>query len=135
MTVPAGAPTASRVTTWPPSRTRRVPVVASRPRLTTVTWLTAAMAASASPRKPRVRMACRSSAVFSFDVAWRRKAVSISAASMPLPLSATWMSCRPPPRMSMVMAVAPASMLFSTSSLTTDDGRSTTSPAAICDAS
>ena len=31
------------------------------------------------------------------------------------------------------MRVAPASRAFSTSSLTTEDGRSTTSPAAICD--
>ena len=37
----------------------------------------------------------------------------------------------PPPRSSTVMWVAPASMAFSTSSFTTEAGRSTTSPAAI----
>ena len=45
------------------------------------------------------------------------------------------MSPRPPPSISTSMRRAPASSAFSTSSLTTDAGRSTTSPAAIWSAS
>ena len=43
---------------------------------------TAEMAARASPRKPRVPMASRSYSVRSLLVAWRRKAVSASAAAV-----------------------------------------------------
>src|SRR5689334_3915362 len=50
---------------------------------------------------------------------------------MPLPSSLTRMDLRPPSSSATSMIVAPASMEFSTSSLTTDEGRSTTSPAAI----
>jgi hypothetical protein len=49
---------------------------------------TAEMAARASPRKPRVPMASRSYSVRSLLVAWRRKAVSASAAAMPQPYEA-----------------------------------------------
>ena len=49
---------------------------------------TLAMEASASPRKPRVWMWPRSSALAILLVAWRTKALSIYSASMPLPLSA-----------------------------------------------
>ena len=48
---------------------------------------TAAMAASASPRKPSVPMAARSAAERSLLVAWRRKAVGNCSAGMPQPLS------------------------------------------------
>jgi hypothetical protein len=41
------------------------------------------------------------------------------------------MRARPPSSTAMSMLVAPASSAFSTSSLTTEAGRSTTSPAAI----
>ena len=51
--------------------------------------------------------------------------------TMPWPLSAMRMSLRPPASTSMRMRVAPASREFSRSSLTTEAGRSTTSPAAI----
>ena len=50
---------------------------------------------------------------------------------MPLPLSATRMRDMPPFWISTVTEVAPASMAFSTSSFTTEAGRSTTSPAAM----
>ena len=50
---------------------------------------------------------------------------------MPQPLSEMRMKVMPPFWISMVTRVAPASMAFSTSSLTTEAGRSTTSPAAI----
>ena len=58
-------------------------------RVISSTRLTAAMAANASPRKPRVPMASRSYSVRILLVAWRRKAVRQSSASMPLPSSVT----------------------------------------------
>ena len=92
---------------------------------------TDAIAASASPRKPSVRMPSKSSALRILLVAWRRMAVGMSSGSMPQPLSVTRIKVTPPFWISTVMRVAPASMEFSISSLMTDAGRSTTSPAAI----
>src|SRR5690348_41240 len=54
-----------------------------------------------------------------------------SSCPMPQPLSVIAMSFLPPPSTSMRMRVAPASREFSSSSLMTEAGRSTTSPAAI----
>ena len=51
---------------------------------------------SASPRKPRVAMLRRSSAVRSFEVACLEKAVSTWLAGMPEPLSWTLMDLVPP---------------------------------------
>ena len=64
-------------------------------------------------------------------VAWRVSASASSSRGMPLPLSATTMRLMPPPSRRTSIWVAPASRLFSSSSLTTEAGRSTTSPAAI----
>ena len=86
------------------------------------------MEGRASPRKPRVAMERRSSEVRSLLVAWRSKARRASSLTMPWPLSAMRMSLRPPASTSMRMRVAPASREFSRSSLTTEAGRSTTSP-------
>src|SRR6476469_2809509 len=91
---------------------------------------TAPMEGSASPRKPRVRIAERSSSC-SLEVAWRSIAKARSPRSMPLPSSVTWMMLKPPPLATTSMRAAPASMAFSISSLTTLAGRSTTSPAAM----
>jgi hypothetical protein len=96
-----------------------------------VTRATAAMAARASPRNPRVAMRKRSSGAEILLVAWRAKARATSAAGMPHPSSATRMRERPPPSVSTSIREAPASRAFSTSSLTTEAGRSITSPAAI----
>ena len=73
----------------------------------------------------------RSFEVRSLLVAWARKDMATSSGSMPQPLSVTRMSFLPPSSSWISMRVAPASMEFSTSSLTTDAGRSITSPAAI----
>src|SRR5471032_258738 len=54
-----------------------------------------------------------------------------SSGSIPSPSSSTRMSFLPPSSTLMAMRRAPASIEFSTSSLMTDAGRSTTSPAAI----
>ena len=53
---------------------------------------------------------------------------------MPQPLSVTRIYVTPPRRISTVTIEAPASIEFSTSSLMTEEGRSTTSPAAISSA-
>ena len=95
------------------------------------TWDTAAMLDRASPRKPKEPMVRRSSAVRILLVEWRRKAMEISSFSMPDPLSVMRISVVPPSCISTVIAEAPASIAFSTSSFTTEEGRSTTSPAAI----
>src|SRR5437763_14896063 len=50
---------------------------------------------------------------------------------MPQPLSETRISFLPPPSIWTLMRVAPASSEFSSNSLSTEAGRSTTSPAAI----
>ena len=92
---------------------------------------TAQIAGSASPRKPRVAMAARSSSAAILDVAWRASASSASAPVMPVPSSATEIRAAPPSRSSTVTVPASASSAFSTSSFTAAAGRSTTSPAAI----
>ena len=92
---------------------------------------TLAMLARASPRKPRVDMPARSSARLILEVACFWKARGRSRGSMPQPSSVTRIKPFPPSATSTRILPAPASMEFSTSSLTTDAGRSMTSPAAI----
>ena len=87
--------------------------------------------ASASPRKPRLTIASRSSRVWILEVAWRLSARASSSFTMPLPLSRTRIILAPPFSISISIRVAPESKLFSTSSFTTEAGLSTTSPAAI----
>ena len=73
----------------------------------------------------------RSSSVAILLVAWRLSARGNSSLQMPPPLSRNLMRLCPPFSISSSIRVAPASRLFSISSLTTDAGLSTTSPAAI----
>ena len=101
-----------------------------RGRLMMRSRLTPASAASASPRKPS-RVIRISSSSSSLEVAWRCTASASWSGAMPLPSSVTAISARPPPLSSTAIRVAPASIAFSTSSLTADAGRSITSPAAI----
>ena len=84
----------------------------------------------ASPRNPSERIANRSSSS-SFDVACRSTQSARSSALIPEPSSVTRISDSPPPTTTISICVAPASMAFSISSLTTLAGRSTTSPAAM----
>src|SRR5206468_8121596 len=65
------------------------------------------------------------------DVACRPNASTASLLLIPQPSSTTRTSARPPARASTDTVLAPASSALSTSSLTTDAGRSITSPAAI----
>ena len=114
----------------PPST--RISCAASVPRgrLVMDSRATAPMEGRASPRKPRVCMASRSSPS-SLEVAWRSTARARSSALMPLPSSVTRISRRPPPSTTISMRVAPASRAFSTISFSAAAGRSTTSPAAM----
>src|ERR1700736_6608526 len=89
------------------------------------------MAGSASPRKPNVETPTRSEASLILDVPCRASARGTSSADMPAPSSLTRTSLRPPSSTAISIADAPASIEFSTSSFTTEEGRSTTSPAAI----
>ena len=129
--VPTSAGTPSRWATTPPSPPSRRPSGAPPARLVTVKRETAQIAASASPRKPSVAIASRSSSRASLEVAWRSSASGSSSAVMPWPSSETRINAAPPSRRSTVTVRAPASRAFSTSSFTADAGRSTTSPAAI----
>ncbi len=99
-------------------------------RLVMVRRPTAPRLGSASPRKPKLRMSRRSEPSI-FDVAWRASASGRSAAVIPQPSSLTRISRLPPPAIATSIRRAPASSAFSTSSLTAEAGRSTTSPAAM----
>ena len=95
------------------------------------TCATEAILANASPLKPSVDIPCKSLLVFILLVVCGSNARPRSSPSIPQPLSATDINFRPPSSMDTVIFVAPASILFSISSLTTLAGRSITSPAAI----
>ena len=137
--MPSGAPISSSsrgILSSPPDSVpgrlaARTPVRLSRVLVIISTWETAAIEDRASPRKPSVVRLCRSLSVRILLVAWRVKAAGICSAGMPDPLSVTRIREMPPSRISILMAVAPASMAFSISSLATLRGLSTTSPAAI----
>ena len=134
MTVPSGQPVSPISWMSPALRVTRVPLPSPRRRVVSSTSLTAETAASASPRKPMVPMASRPASSRSFEVACRRKAMPASSGAMPLPSSATRMYVAPPSLISTVTIWAPASKEFSISSLITEAGLSTTSPAAIISA-
>src|SRR5579884_522866 len=129
--VPSRPATSSTAVMSPPSTESRAPLSSSAGLVVRVMRDTEAMEGSASPRKPSVRMANRSSAERILLVAWRCRARTASLQVMPQPLSATRIRCLPPSSSPMTMCVAPASIAFSTNSLTAEAGRSTTSPAAI----
>ena len=93
--------------------------------------LTAAIDASASPRKPSVVKRSRSPSETILLVAWGRAHSSTSSFVMPQPLSATRIRLVPPDSISAVMREAPASTALSKNSRKTAQGRSITSPAAI----
>src|SRR5918997_1919690 len=93
---------------------------------------TLAMEGRASPRKPKVVTVSMSSTFWILLVAWRRTERAASSGGMPPPSSRIRMREVPPSPSSTSIRVAPASRAFSTSSLTTEAGRSTTSPAATC---
>ena len=126
-----GAHPASRTSrTFPPSTKISVPATESFSRVTKRNRETLAILGTASPRKPRVMIVAKSPTVRNLLVAWRSRDRSASSRDIPHPSSLTRINAAPPRSMSTRISRAPASMLFSTSSLTTEAGRSTTSPAA-----
>ena len=129
--VPSGSPASSTRAIFPPLISTTVPDSSSAARVSSRSRETDAIEGRASPRKPNVATLSRSSAFLIFDVAWRSKASMASSRTMPHPLSVIWMSFLPPAWTLILMRVAPASREFSSISLTTEAGRSTTSPAAI----
>ena len=114
----------------PASTVRVDPVAASFMREAIVKRATAPIDGSASPRKPNVAIAKRLPSGI-FEVAWRSTASARSFSLMPIPSSTTRMRSRPPDVITISMWRAWASIAFSTSSLTAEAGRSTTSPAAM----
>ena len=131
MVVPKLQPASENSGALPPLISTRVPKSSPAGRVSMEKRDTEAMVGSASPRNPKVPMLLRSATSCILLVAWRWMAMRASASLMPLPLSVTRMKLVPPAMTSTSMRVAPASMAFSTSSFTTEAGRSTTSPAAI----
>ncbi len=129
--VPAGAPAGFTLTSFPPANSTRVPLSSSVARVSSTSRETAAIVGSASPRKPSVAIDSKSSAPLIFDVACRSKASSESSGFMPQPSSVIRIKRLPPDSVSIRIDRAPASSAFSSNSLTTEAGRSTTSPAAI----
>ena len=115
----------------PPEIIYRVPKLSSGVFVINSTCETAAILDSASPRKPREEICSRSSAFRILLVECLKKAPGTSSLSIPHPLSAIRIKEMPPSLTSTVTAAAFASIAFSTSSFTTEAGRSTTSPAAI----
>ena len=85
----------------------------------------------ASPLKPRVFILNKSSSFSNLDVACLWKAKIASSLSIPIPLSITFISFNPDSFKYIFISSLPASMLFSTSSLTIETHFSTTSPALI----
>ena len=118
MTVPGAIPAGSNGFFAPSSTPIRMPSEFSV-RLATLRRLTMPMLANASPRNPSVCMALRSLAVASLLVACRVTANSSSSAGIPPPSSMTEIRSKPPRSISTRIRDAPASMLFSTNSLTT----------------
>ncbi len=114
-----------------PAASMRQACSASRVREVSCKRDTEVIDASASPRKPMLATRVRSSKLAILLVACAAKASGNSSHGMPAPSSRTRISRAPPCAMSISIFVAPASRLFSTSSFTTDAGRSITSPAAI----
>ncbi len=131
MVVPGGCAAGIGAPIDPASTLTLAPRSASTWRDTISKRDTEAIEGNASPRNPSVVIAARSSALEILLVACRDRASASSASGIPLPSSRTRVSRTPPASISTSMLCAPASRLFSTSSLTMDAGRSMTSPAAI----
>ncbi len=129
--VPTGIPVASAFSTRPPLILSCQPASEAASRDCRLNIETAAIEGSASPRKPSVVNRNRSASVSILLVACRSTERKASSLDMPLPLSWIRISFLPPDSTSIRISSAPASREFSTSSLTTEAGRSTTSPAAI----
>ena len=131
ISVPPPRPQSEIVSFFPPSQEMNAPNSCPCGLDAIFILATEAMLASASPRKPSVSMASRSPTSRILLVACGMSAFFSSSFSMPQPSSVILIEEIPPSRISTAIFFAPASMEFSTSSFTTENGLSTTSPAAI----
>ena len=132
MDVPAASAASSQRSILPPAISTSAPVDSSGDRVSSSSRETDAIEGSASPRNPSVAMESRSLTSRSLLVAWRSKASMASSRDMPQPSSVD--ADQPPAAafdLDAKVGSPPASREFSRSSLTTEAGRSTTSPAAI----
>ena len=130
MEVPRAAPVPSSFKNFPPSTTSKLPT-SEASLVINVTCAISEMLASASPLNPREPMAKISFTSTIFDVACRVKQSLASSLFIPTPLSTILILERPAPSIVISIEFAFASMEFSINSLTTEAGRSITSPAAI----
>ena len=133
--VPSAEPCSTTSSTFAPRTLTTVPLTLPLTFVTSSTSETDAMHGSASPLNPIVTNDSRSPSDMILLVACLSKAIRASLLVIPSPSSTTVMESFPPSLIWMEILPAPASMAFSTSSFTTDDGLSTTSPAAILPAS
>jgi hypothetical protein len=129
--VPFGCEAAETSACVPPSTTTLVPVP-SPVEVVRQKAETLATEGKASPRKPKVATDSRSWTARILLVACLKMERDASSRDIPEPSSRTRMCDVPPSPSSTSTLVAPASSEFSTNSLTTEAGRSTTSPAATC---
>ena len=129
--VPVGQPPASGSPFLPPSTRKRRPSDSLRAREMISSLDTEAILGSASPRNPKVATRKRSASSFSLLVECLSRATGKSSALMPSPSSLTRIKDAPLPSTQTEISLAPASRAFSSNSLTTEAGRSTTSPAAM----
>ena len=131
MVVPLVEPIGSFDIIFPPSTYILVPIISSLVLVVISNFDTAEIDANASPLKPREYKSYKSSIFLILLVACLKNDFSTSLEGIPIPLSVILIRLFPPSIISMEILFAPASMEFSISSFTTEEGLSTTSPAAI----
>ena len=131
ITVPISPADSSISETSPPSTNILYAQSCSNVFETMLNFETDAILANASPLKPSVLIESRSFTVLILLVACGKIALDKSSFSIPEPLSIISINEIPPFSILISILVAFASIAFSTNSLTTENGRSTTSPAEI----
>ena len=129
MTVPGFVARGRTSDTVPPVTEISKPFSEPGTRLRMLSLETDPIEGNASPRNPSELMSSNRSSIF--EVQCRSIARRNSSLVIPQPLSMTRINALPPDAVAISIRVAPASIAFSTSSLITLEGRSTTSPAAI----
>ena len=129
--VPSRIPVSVTTGSPPPSTRTSTPWLVPDERVRSRRCDTEATLGNASPRNPSVAMAFRSSRRPTLLVACLSIASNASSDDIPIPSSSTRIRRFPPNSTVTMILRLPASIEFSMSSLTTDAGRSTTSPAAI----
>ena len=129
--VPFFVPTGSFKISFPPSNTTLVPKGSSLVFVIISKRDTEDMEARASPLKPSEYKSYKSSIFFILLVACLKNDLSTSLDKIPSPLSVILICFLPPSTISITICVELASIEFSINSLVTEEGLSTTSPAAI----